>query len=132
MVDEVAVLICFGGFDECEITEESGFHNVVSGFAAVGCVEGAEFFAFGDDGTDSGSGEECWDSSSPSSYAFGERALGVELDFELVAEVLACELVVLTNLGGDHFFDLFGGEEEPEPPVIDAGIIGDAGDVFDP
>ena len=45
-------------------------------------------------------------------------------------EVLAHELGVLADVGGDHLLDLPGLEQEAEAEVVDAGVVGGDGEVL--
>jgi hypothetical protein len=45
---------------------------------------------------------------------------------------LPLELLVLTDIGSDHLADLAGAQQLAEPLIVDAGIVGDDGQVLDP
>ena len=122
-VDEVAVGVGLPGFDQGEIGADAALEDV--GVA----VEVLVLLAFGDECADAGAGVEAGDSGAACAHAFGERALGAELDFELAGEELALELGVLAYVAGDHFFDLTGLQQEADAPVVDAGVVAGDGEV---
>ena len=64
--------------------------------------------------------------------ALGQGALRIELELELAGEVLLGEQLVLPDIGGDHLPDLARLQQPAEPDAVDAGIIGDDGQVFHP
>ena len=46
-----------------------------------------------------------------------------EFDFELTCQILPLELLVLADIGGDHFLDLLSTEQLADTLVIDPGVI---------
>jgi len=99
--------------------------GVVAGLEPV-----ADGLALGHQRADTGGGIEGRDARAAGADAFGQCALRVELDLELFLEELARKLVVLADVARDHLADLLGGQQQPEPPIVDAGVVGDAGDVL--
>jgi len=67
--------------------------------------------AFGDDGADAGASVEARNSGAAGAHAFGQRALGAELDLEFAGQELALELGVLADVARDHLPDLVGFEQ---------------------
>ncbi len=122
-VDEVAVGVGLPGFHEREVGEDAALEDV--GVA----VEVLVLFAVGDERADAGARVEAGDAGAASSHAFGERALRGELDFELAGEELAFELGILSDVAGDHFFDLTGLQEKADAPVVDARVVAGDGEV---
>src|SRR3546814_4750460 len=61
-----------------------------------------------------------------------KRTLRAEFEFEFAGEILALELLVLADVGGDHLPDLTRAEQPPQPDSVDAGIVRHAGKVGDP
>ena len=76
-------------------------------------------------------GVEGRDTGPAGAQPFGEGALRGQLDLELALEVLAGELLVLPDVGGDHPADLLGLEEDAQPPVVDAAVVRDDLEVGD-
>src|SRR3546814_7557911 len=68
--------------------------------------------------------------SSDLAAAFGERALRAEFDLELARQILPFELLILADIGGDHFLDLLGAEQLAEALAVDAGIVAGDGEVL--
>ena len=93
-------------------------------------VEFAHFLALGDQGADAGLGEEGRDAGAAGADALGERALRIEFELELAGEVLLGEQLVLAHIGRDHLADLARLEQPAEPDAVDAGIVGDEGQVL--
>ena len=72
-------------------------------------------------------GVEARDPGATGAHAFCQRALRREFQLQLAAHVLALKLSVLPDITGDHLANLPGLQQEPKPPVINASIVGDAG-----
>jgi hypothetical protein len=102
-----------------EVGDEAALHHIRL------AVELAQLLALGDEGADAGLGEERRDARPARADALGERPLRVELDLELAREILLREGLVLADVRRDHLPNLPGVEEEPEPGVVDAGVVGD-------
>jgi hypothetical protein len=88
--------------------------------------------AFGDDGADAGLRVEAGDAGAARAHPLGKGALRVELELELAREVLAHELGVLADVGGDHLPDLPGLQQDAEAEVVDAGVVRGDGEVLHP
>ena len=58
--------------------------------------------------------------------------LRVELELELAGEVLLGKQLVLADVRTDHLADLARLEQAAEPDAVDAGIVGDEGQVLRP
>ena len=54
----------------------------------------------------------------------------VELDFEFAGEELFGKGGVFANIGGDHFADLAGLQQDAQAAIIDAGVVADANEVL--
>jgi len=81
-------------------------------------------------GTEYKNVENKWTSQcTSSSEALGEGALRSELDLQLAGEVLLLEVLVLAHVTGDHALHLLGLQQLAQAEVIDAGVVGDAGQV---
>ena len=93
-------------------------------------VEGLGLLALGHQRADAGLGEEGRDAGAAGADALGQRALRVELQLQLAGEVELGEELVLADVGGDHLLDLAGLEQQAEAEAVDAGIVGDAGQVL--
>ena len=88
--------------------------------------------ALGDLGADAGRGEERRNAGATGADAFRQRALRVELDLQLAGQVLLGEGRVLADVGTDHLPHLPRLQQQAEPHVIDAGVVGDDGQVLHP
>ena len=95
-------------------------------------VELAHLLALGNQRADAGLGVEGRDAGAAGADALGERALRVELELELAGEVLLGEELVLAHVGTDHLADLARLEQAAEADAVDAGIVGDEGQVLRP
>ena len=87
-------------FDDGEIGKDAPLKDVILP------VEILHLFALGDHGADARLGVETGNASTACAHALGQRALGVELQLQLTAEVLAHEFRVLAHIGREHFLDL--------------------------
>ena len=112
--------------DDGQVGDEAAFHDIAL------AVELADILAFGDLGADAGFGEERRDPGAAGADTLGKRTLRVELDLELAGEVLLHEGFVLPDIGGDHFLDLAGIEQQAESLPVGPAIVGHDGQVFDP
>src|SRR5688572_11485788 len=107
--------------DKREVADDAALHHVHP------AVELARLLPLGDDGAVAGGREERRDPRAARAHPFGESPLWCELHFELAGEKLALELRVLADVRRDHLADLPRLEEEAEAPVVDAGVVRDAG-----
>ena len=123
--DQVAAVVGLPGLDEREVGHQRALQHV--GVA----VELAQFLALGDDRADAGAREEGRDAGAAGAQPLGERALRRELELELAGQVLALELLVLADVARDHLLDLPRLEQLAEAEAIDAGVVGDHGQVLD-
>jgi hypothetical protein len=71
-----------------------------------------------------GPGVEARDARAACAHPLGQRALRVELELELSAEVLAHELGVLAHVGRHHLADLAALEQHAQAEAVDAGVVG--------
>ena len=67
---------------------------------------------------------------SARAHALGQGALRVEFEFQLARQVLAHELGVLADVGGQHLADLAGVEQLAQPEAVDAAVVRGNGDVL--
>ncbi|KOV93740.1 hypothetical protein ADL04_26545 [Streptomyces sp. NRRL B-3648] len=81
--------------------------------------------ALGEGGADAGRGVERGDAAAARAQAFGEGALRYQLQFQLAGEVLAGELLVLTDIGGRDTGDASGAERDAQAMAVGAAIVGD-------
>ena len=125
-IDEIALGVALEGVDDREIGDEAAFHDVAL------AVELALFLAAGDLGAGAGAGEEGRNAGAAGANALGERALRIEFDLQFAGEILLGESLVLADIGRDHLPDLPGFEQDAEADAVDAGIVGDDGEVFHP
>ena len=63
--------------------------------------------------------------------ALGQRALRVEFELEFAGEILLGEKLVLADIGRDHLPDLPRFQQHAEADAVDAGIVGDDGQILD-
>ena len=66
------------------------------------------FLAVRYDRADPGLGIEARNASAPRAATLSQRALRIEFKLEFTGKILAFELLVLADIGRDHFFDLLG------------------------
>ena len=124
-VDQVPGGIALPGVDDGEVGEQAALHDV---FLAV---EFLHFLAFGDQRADAGLGVEGRNTGAAGADALGQRALRIEFEFQFAGEVLLGEQLVLADIGRDHLLDLPGLQQPAQPDAVDAGIVGDHGQVLD-
>src|SRR5688500_6298812 len=94
--DEVAGLVGLPAFDDRQIGADAALQYV--GLA----VELLMLLALGDNGSDAGLRIETGDAGAAGAAALGKRALRAEFDLELPGQILALELLILADIGGDH------------------------------
>jgi len=63
---------------------------------------------------------------------FAQQFLAGELELQLTGHELLGEQLVLADIGRDHLSYLARLQEHAETPAVDAGIVGDHGQPFDP
>ena len=124
-VDEVAGGVALPGLDDGEVGEQAALHHV---FLAV---ELLHFLALGDQRADAGLGVEGRDAGAAGADALGQRALRVEFQLQLAGEELLREQLVLADIGRDHLLDLPRLQKQAQPDAVDAGIVGDDGQILD-
>ena len=66
----------------------------------------------------------------PGPAALGQRALRNEVDLELSGQQLPLEFGILAHVARNHLSDLALLEHEPDPEVVDAGVVRNAGQVL--
>ena len=96
-------------------------------FAAV---KFADFFSFRDHRAHAGGRVERRNSRAGRAHAFGERALGIELDLDLSAQHLLLEQFVFADVAGDHFLDLMRLEQQAEAGIHRARVVRGARQIF--
>ena len=123
-VDEVALRVALEGVDEGDVGDEPGLHEI--GLV----VEVADFLALGDVRPDAGAGEEGRDAGAAGANALGQRALRRELELELAGQIEVGENLVLADVARDHLPDLSGLEQDAKADAVDAGVVGDDGQIL--
>ena len=123
-IDEIAGGIALPGVNDREIGEQAAFHHV---FLAV---ELAHFLAFGDQRTDAGLGEEGRNPGAAGADALGERSLRIEFEFQFARQILLREQLVLADIGRDHLLDLARFQQAAKTDAVDAGVVGNHGQVL--
>ena len=63
--------------------------------------------------------------------ALGQRALRVEFQLQLAGQIELLEQLVLADIGRDHLLDLAASPAAAQAEIVDAGIVGDDGEVLD-
>ena len=124
-IDEIAFGVALIGVDERDIGDESALHDIGR------AVEVAQLFPIGNDGSDARFCEKRRDARAACPDPLGQRALRIEFEFELAGKIKPLEKLVLADIRRDHFLDLPGLEEEPQPNAIDARIVRDHGQILD-
>ena len=125
-IDEVAFGVGLPGVHDRQVGDDAALHDVLL------AVELALFLALGDVGAGAGAGEEGRDAGAAGADALGQRALRVEFDLQFAGEVLLREQLVLADVGRDHLLDLLGLQQQAEARAVDAGVVGDDGEVLHP
>src|SRR5262249_95578 len=123
-VGEVALGIAHIGVHDGEVGDEPALHHVPR------AVELPLLLALGDLRAGASAREEGRDTGAAGADALGERALGIELDLQLAAEVFPRDGLVLPDIGRDHLLDLLGVEQEAEPDAVDAAVVRHHGQVL--
>ena len=93
-------------------------------------VELALLLALGHQRADAGLGVEGRDAGAAGADALGQRALRREFELQLAGQILLLEELVLADIGRDHLPDLAGLEQNAEAEAVDAGIVGDDGQIL--
>src|SRR5699024_310075 len=81
--------------------------------------------ALDDLGSGAGDRVEGGNSRPAGAQLLGQRSLRGELDLELTGQVLASELLVLTDIGGDDPTKSTVGEQNAQTAPIDTGVVRD-------
>jgi len=121
-IDEIAGVVALPRLDQRQVAHQAALHDI---FLAV---EDLGLLAFGDQSADAGLGVESGNAGAAGAAAFRERTLRIEFQFELSGQVELGEGLILADIGRDHFLDLPGFEQQPQPGAVDAGIVADAGE----
>src|SRR5207248_2408599 len=104
--------------------DDAALHHVIAP------VEFARLFPLGHDRAVAGRREERRDARAARPHPFRESPLRHELHLELARQELPLELRVLADIRGDHLADLPRLQQGPEAPVVDAGVVRDAGQIL--
>src|SRR3546814_10076239 len=91
-----------------------------------------QLLAFGNKGADAGLGVETGNARAARAHAFRQRSLRAEFQLKLARQILALELLVLTNIGTDHFTDLARAQQLAQALAIRARIIRRDGEILHP
>jgi hypothetical protein len=81
---------------------------------------------------DAGAGEEGRNARTARAQLLGQRALGREFQLQLAGQVLALELLVLTDIAGNHLLDLPRLQQLAQAEVVDAGVVGYGSGILTP
>lgn len=133
---QVAVSVSLPCLDQCEVTGNGLLHHVVAavevagltrltrdGHSLVGIVLDGET-ALLDHGTVSGGGVEGGDASTSGSKSLSKGALRGKLNLKLTGQVLLLEVLVLSDVTGDHALHLLGLKQLTQTEIINTGVIG--------
>ncbi|MNS76962.1 hypothetical protein D3C72_1105290 [compost metagenome] len=121
---QVAGLVGLVGLDQRHVGGQRTLHHVLL------AVELADFLAVGHDRAHAGARKERRNAGAAGAQLLGQRALGREFEFQFAGQVLALELLVLAHVGRDHLPDLARGQQQAQAEAIDAGVVGDAGQLL--
>src|SRR3984893_116094 len=122
--DQVAPLVALPGTHDGVVGLERLLEDHLATF------EHPALLAFGDLRARPGGCEEAAQPGSSRPDALGERALRVQLDFQLAREELSLELLVLADIAGDHLPDLPALQEDAQAFVGGATVVRDHGQVL--
>ena len=125
-IDEIAGGIALPRMHDREIGKQAALHQI---FLAV---EFAHLLALGHERADACLGEEGRDSGTAGADALGQSALRAELELQLARQILLCEQLILADIGRDHLPDLPRLQQSAEADTVDAGIVGDDGEILHP
>jgi hypothetical protein len=133
--DQVAVSVTAQGVYEREVGDDGSFQDVAAS------VEPLHWLArrgrsdrsvrvvapghptVGNISADTGRCEERCHAAAAGTQTLGQRALRHEFNFKLTVEVLASELLVVTNIGADDTSRLAGLQQLAETYAVDAAIV---------
>ena len=124
-IDQIALGVGLPGMDDRQIGAQSALLHIQP------AVEFLLRLALGDLRARPGGGEERRNPGAARADSFRQRALRVELDLQFAGQVLLGEGGVLADVGADHLPHLPGLQQHPQPDVVDAGVVGDDGQVLD-
>ncbi len=113
------------GLDDGQIGDDAAFQNI--GLA----VELFQLLALGNHGAHAGLGVEPGDARAARAHALGQRALGVEFQLQLSAQILAHEFRVLADVGRDHLLHLAAFQQQAQTEPVHARVVGGHGQVLD-
>src|SRR5437870_6119728 len=101
-IDKIAPPIAFPRFDEGEIRFQCSLEYVRE------AIEFARFLSFSDNGAKTRRRKESCDPGSSRPYAFRERPLRIQFDFDLTGQGQFLELLILSNVRRYDFPNLAG------------------------
>ena len=125
-IDQITHAVAFPRLDEGEVGAQRVLEDV--GLA----VNRPRLLALGDERAVSRRREEAADAGAARPNPLGKRPLGHQLDLDLAAQELALELLVLADVGRDHFLDLPRLHEHAHAGFVHAGIVADYGEPAGP
>jgi len=124
-VDQVAGPVRLPGLDQRQVGGNALFEDIVR------VAEARRRLVLRQDRAVGGAGVEGGDAGPAGAQLFRQGALRGQFQFQLAAEKLLLEDGVLADIGGDHFPDLAGLQQQAEAEIVDPGIVADHGQVFD-
>ena len=123
-VDEIAFRVALPSMNQRNVGDKAGLHDI--GLV----VELADFLALRDYRADARAGKKSRDSGSAGADALGKRPLRVEFEFEFAREIHTCENLVLADIARNHLLDLAGFKQNAEADPVDAGVVGNEGQIL--
>ena len=123
-VDEVAGLVALPGLDQSHVGFQRPLQDVLLP------VELRDRLALGHDRAEAGLGIERRNAGAARPQLLRQRSLRREFQFQFAGEILPLEFLVLADIGRDHLLDLARLEQHAEAEAVDAGIVGDGGEVL--
>src|SRR5205085_118517 len=122
----VAAFVRLPAFDQAQVGDDSALEDIIR------AVEILDLLALRYLGPEPRLGVEAGNARAPPAHSLRERALRAKLHLELSGEELPLELLVLADVGRDHFLHLARAKQFAEPLIIDARIVRGDGQVLDP
>ncbi len=123
---QIARRIRLPGLDNGQVGNDPALQNICL------AVEILVILAVRDDRADAGLGIEAGYAAAARPHPFGQGALRVELQLQLARQVLAHELGVLSDIGGDHLLHLPRLQQDADAEIVDARVVGRERQVLGP
>ena len=116
--------VALPGLHQAEVRAEPVLHHIHL------AAELARLLAFRHLGTITGGREEGRDARAARAAAFGQGALRDQVHLQFPGQHLPLELLVLAHVAADHLADLPRPQQQPQPEVVNACIVADAGETL--